>query len=325
MTRAAALVLAVATAAAPPLRAAAEEPRPEDRGFLIERDTVTIDPHRHVTIDRVHVDNRLGDVTIVGHDEPTVSLTVMKRAPDDETLDRLKVNLVPDPSGRITVAASLTIGDEARPVPAGTVRIDISLMVPRGAHVDVRAWNGKIVIAGMRAGANLAAHNADINVSDVRGPLTTSNTRGRQQITGVRGAVTADNTFGELSLDGISGESLAASVHEGTVVATRVRSRTVKLRTTIGDIHFTGELLAGGRYEIRSYKGDVDVRVSSRLSFRLEAYSREGQVDPQLELADVDRPEAGRLVGTFGPARKKPALVVVSSTAGDVRLGLMNE
>lgn len=305
--------------------ALAEEPERDAQGFLIERDTVEIKPHQHVEVTEISVDNRLGDVTVVGHDEPEVLLTVVKRAPDGDTLDRLKVNLVPDPSGTITIGSALLLGEEARPIPAGSVRIDISLVVPRGAHIDVKAWRGKIAVTGMRAGAALAAHEAEITVTDVRGPLTTTNTRGRQRITSVRGAVTADNTFGDVDLDGISGDSLAASVHEGNVVATRVRSRKVKLRTTFGDIQLTGELLAGGRYDIRSYQGDIDVRVAPGMSFRIDAYARDGAVDPQLELAEVDRPEAGRLIGTYGPARKKPALLELSSTAGVVRLGLIGD
>jgi hypothetical protein len=122
-------------------------------------------------------------------------------------------------------------------------------------------------------------------------------------------------------------------VHEGQVIATRVKSRSVKLRTTFGDIHFTGELLAGGRYDLASYHGNVSVQLvppadpaaRRRMAFELDAYARDGKVDSRLELAEATRPEDGRLVGSFGATRKKPTMLLISSMAGNVSVGLVNE
>jgi Putative adhesin len=305
----------------------AEEPTP---AFMIERDDVQIQPHAKVKVKKVAIDNRLGDVTVVGHDDPGVVVHVVKRGPDAETIERLKVNLVTDPDGSITLGTALMAGNEARPLPARSIRIDVTLEVPRGAHIDVKAWNGKLAVTGVHAGAELRAHAADVAVTDVSGKVSTDVTRGNQKLTSVKGTVVAENTYGEVSLESVSGDSLAASVHEGQVIATRVKSRTVKLRTTFGDIHFTGELLAGGSYDLASYQGNVKVQLvrpaaKDKLALRLDAYARDGQIDSRLELADVTRPEAGRLQGTFGGSRRKPAVLSISSMAGNVSVGLMNE
>jgi hypothetical protein len=313
--------------------ALAEEPEREG-GFLIERDDVQIQPHAKVKVKKVAIDNRLGDVSVVGHDDPGVIVHVVKRGPDGETLDRLKVNLVTDPDGTITLGTALMAGEEARPLPARSIRIDVTIEVPRSAHIDVKAWNGKLAVTGVHAGAQLKAHAADVAVTDVSGKVTTDTTRGNQKLTSVRGTVSAENTYGEVALESISGDSLAASVHEGQVIATRVKSRTVKLRTTFGDIHFTGELLAGGHYDLASYKGNVVVQLvppgdplaaKKGMALALDAYARDGSVDSRLELADVTRPEQGRLVGSFGTSRAKPAVLSISSMAGNVSVGLMNE
>ena len=52
---------------------------------------------------------------------------------DEDTLERLKVNLVPDPSGVVRISSALLVGEEMRAIAAGSVRIDIQVHVPRSA------------------------------------------------------------------------------------------------------------------------------------------------------------------------------------------------
>ncbi len=317
MTRVA-LLLAVLPAAA-----AAQE-QAADGDFVVERDNVEIAPAPGIRIGELNIDNRLGDITIIGRDQPGVSLAVVKRAPDEDTLERLKVNLVPDPAGIVRISSALLVGEEMRPIAAGSVRIDIQVHAPRSAVAHARAWNGKLGVTGMENGADVTAHDGDIVITNVKGAVSTRSMRGRQRLTGLSGSIDADETYGDLALDEIGGESLAARVHRGTVTATRIRTRSVNITTTFGDIRFRGELAAGGRYELRSYKGNVEVRVGG--AFQVDAWSRDGSVAPAVELAHALR-ERGRLTGSYGSWRggEKPAALVLSSTAGIVSFGLMNE
>jgi hypothetical protein len=312
--------LLVVLALVPATAAAQDSPGGAD-AFLVERDNVEIAPAPQVTIHTVEIDNRLGDITVIGRDGPGISLSVVKRAPDEETLERLKVNLVPDPAGIVRISSALLVGKETRPIAAGTVRVDIQIHAPRAAATRARAWNGKLGVTGMHNGAELMAHDGDIVVTNVRGTVATTSMRGRQQLTGVTGSVRADDTYGDLALDEIRGESLAARVHRGTVTATRIRTQTVAITTTFGDIHFRGELLAGGHYELRSYRGNVHARTTG--AFRVDAYSRDGVVEPVLELGSATR-DGGRLVGSWG-ASEAPAVLLLSSAAGRVVFGLASE
>ncbi len=307
------LLLPAAALAAPP-----DNPG-SDEGFVVERDNVEIAPAPQVKLHTLEIDNRLGDIIVIGRDAPGISLSVVKRAPDEETLERLKVNLVPDPRGVVRISSALLVGQELSPVAAGTVRVDIQIYAPRAVATRARAWNGKLGVTGMRNGADLMAHDGDIVVTNVTGPVQTTSMRGRQQLTDVVGSVRADDTYGDLALDSIRGDSLAARVHRGTVTATRIHSRSVAITTTFGDIHFRGELLAGGRYELRSYRGNVHARTSG--AFRVEAYSRDGAVEPVVELGGSSR-DGGRLMGSWG-ASETPAYLLMSSTAGRVVFGLM--
>jgi len=312
------LSLIVGALLALPLGARAQEEPVTEDGFLVERDSVEIAPAPQVTIQTIEIDNRLGDITVIGRDQPGISLSVVKRAPDEETLDRLKVNLVPDPEGAVRISSALLVGNEVRPVAAGTVRVDIQIHAPRGAATRARAWNGKLGVTGMENGADLSAHEGDIVVTNVKGDVVTTSMRGRQELTDVVGTVRVDDTYGDLSLDEIRGESLAARVHRGTVTASRIRTHSVAITTTFGNIEFRGELLAGGRYELRSYRGNLDVRTSG--AFRVEAFSKTGAIEPVVELGGMARGQ-GRLIGTFGVA-ETPALLLLSSAAGRVVFGL---
>jgi hypothetical protein len=285
----------------------------------VERDNVEIAPAPGVTIKNIDIDNLLGSVTVVGRDAPGITLSVVKRAPDDETLERLKVNLVPDPSGTVSISSALLLGQEARPMAPARVRVDITVVAPRGAAIDVKAWSGRVAVEGMRAGAKLLAHDGEIDVRDVKGQVTTTSMRGNQRLRGVTGSVWADDTYGDLTFEDIGGNELLARVHKGQVTATKVRSQTVRITTTFGDIRFTGEFLAGARYELRSYRGNVEVRGEG--AFKIDAFAPAG-IDPRLDLANVARPEQGRMIGTYGSS-DKPAVVLVSSRTGRVIFGLI--
>jgi hypothetical protein len=298
---------------------AAADPATDDDGFLVERDNVEIAPAKTVHLGAVDVDNRLGDVQVIGRDQPGISLAVVKRAPDEATLDRLKVNLVPDPAGIVRITSALLIGNEARPIAAGQVRVDIKIFAPREVAVQARAWNGKLGVTGMEAGATLLAHDGDIVVSNVKGPVTTTSMRGRQNLSAVRGVVSVDDTFGDLALDEISGEALAARVHRGTVTATKVRSRAVAITTTFGDIRFSGELLEGGRYELRSWNGNVDVRGAG--AARVEASTRTGTIQPEVPLEAMMR-DGTHLRAGFGAPSADAAVLLMSSQSGRVVFGL---
>jgi hypothetical protein len=306
---------------------AQERERSRQGSWLIERDTVAIKPHAKVSVKKVSVDNRLGDITVVGTDGSDVALTVVKRAPDGEVLDRMKVNLVTDPDGTITIGTALLPGPEARPVPAQAIRIDISAEVPRGVAVDVKAWNGKVEVSGLRAGASLAAYAGEISVRDVSGKIVTTSAAGPQRLAGVRGDVSADSTSGNLSLDGVSGDRLAAKTHDAAVVATRVKSKQVQITTTFGTIHFSGEVLSTGQVELISYRGDVHVALvpAKGTAFTVDAYARDGKVDSKLELTESPSPDKGRLVGSYGSTRVRPGGLKVRSLLGDVHIGLIAE
>lgn len=245
---------------------------------MVQRDLVEVSPAKGVSIQLVDIDNRLGDVRIEGHDRDTISILAVKRAPDQETMERLKVSLVPDPSGPVTIRTSLKAGEEARPIPAGSVRIDLVVLAPRQARVRAQVWKGRLEVKRVDNGAELVTDEGDIDVSQVSGTVTTQSGHGRHTFAQVYGAVDAQAVDGSMDLDLVRGDRLDAVVYMGDVIARRMRVRDVSVRVTRGSARFEGEAVAGGRYAVASYWGNVEVRFSTKAPMRLRARARGGQV-----------------------------------------------
>jgi hypothetical protein len=246
---------------------------------MVQRDVVEVAPAKGVHIDLVDIDNRLGDVRIEGHDRDTISILAVKRAPDQETMERLKVSLVPDPSGPVSITTALRAGQEARPIPAGSVRIDLVVFAPRRARVRAQVWRGRVELKGVDNGADLATDEGDIEVKEVSGTVSTQSGHGRHTFAQVYGAVNAHALQGDLNLDLVRGDRLDAVVYKGDVIGRRLRVRDLSVRITRGNIRLEAEAVAGGRYVAASYWGNVEVRFSGRPPLRVLARTRSGAVN----------------------------------------------
>jgi hypothetical protein len=287
-------------------------------GGVVERDQVDVAPARGVPLRAVQLDNRYGHVEVRGHDEPGVRMIAVKRAPDERTMDRLKVSLVPDPAGRILIQTALLAADEARPVSAGALRVDLLVFVPRSARVDAVTWKGNIALEKLDRGAEATTNEGDIDVNNCAGEIRTHAAQGAQRFSTVFGELEADGLRGAIVFNLVTGRRLGARLHNGQIVARRVRVHEVDLRTTAGDITFAGTLSPNGTVRIASYRGNVEVTFVRGTGFRLEVASRRGAIET--EGLDVVR-NSRRVVGTFGGGRRT-AGVFVSTHLGDVKVGL---
>lgn len=232
-------------------------------GGVFEKGWVEVDPQDGTAFTVVNVDNRLGSVRVEGHDGSEIAILAYKRADDEDTLNRLKVSLVPDPNGPVQITTSIATGDEMRPIPAGSVKIDLVIRAPRTARVDARVFNDKLELAGMENGAELNANNGDIQVSNCSGTINTHSAKGTQDFAEIYGSVDAQGLIGAMNLLTVRGDRLDANLHKGPIVGEKVRSRHVSIRTTKGDIRFEGHVFAGGTYDIKTYDGNVEVRFST--------------------------------------------------------------
>lgn len=305
------LAVVAALVVAAPLIATAQ-PAPVEVHDLLEAT-----PPAGTHIDALEVDNRLGDIRIIGHDGPGLSIHAFKHAPDADTLERLEVKLIQDPSGSVSIRTQLAPGRETRPIPAGSARIDLIIRVPRSARVTASVWNGLLRIRGLDNGARLHANEGDIAVAQTSGQVVSSSAAGHQRFSEIFGELDARAMIGDVDMSVIRGKRLAASVHRGSIHARRIKVSDMVIRVIHGDVRVEADVIAGGRYRIASYHGNVEARLRRGGNARLRA-----RVDGagEIELPDRLQPRetsAHEVIGYLGQA-KTPAEIELRSVTGNV-------
>jgi hypothetical protein len=255
--RAATSILVACALVAP---AAAEPGSVAKDGGVIEHSRVDVAPAGHA-FTHISIDNPLGDVRVEGYDGTAIRIETRKHAPDEDTLDRLRVSLVPNPDGTVRITTTADASRELPPVASSAVRIDLIVRAPRDARVEAAVAAGRLEVEAMDAGGELDAASGPISVKNVSGELWTHSVSGATSLAQVFGSIDAATVSADVDLDTIGGDKLVASANHGRIAGRRVRSRDVELTTTDGNIVLEAEATLHGRISVASLRGDVDVRL----------------------------------------------------------------
>jgi DUF4097 and DUF4098 domain-containing protein YvlB len=222
------------------------------------------------------IEQPMGRLVINGWDKDQVRIHSHKHAPNDASLERLRVK-VEMVNGRVHIRTGVVVGNELRglpPVAAGAggapAGIDLTIDAPRGAALQARTWNGDLEATGFRAGAELASKRGEVRARDIKGKVHTNADFGRQKLSSISGDVDAHGVTGDLELDTVDGDTLEANVVDGQITARDVHTPVVRLLSTAGGIVFIGTVRAGGRYQLTAMDGDVRLELE-RVPFTLHA------------------------------------------------------
>ena len=207
------------------------------------------------------VENPLGDVRIVGHDQPGVTLEAVKHGPSDGALDRLRVSLVPGADGTLRIGTAVDRDRESPPLARGAVRIDLVIHAPRDVKIDGRVVAGDLEVQDMDAGSELDAASGRISVRNVSGPVVVRSLSGALELAEVFGSVDAWAVSSPLRLDSVSGDKLVASMHKGSVPGRRIRSRVIHISSTEGRIGLEVEAAMASQIYVASVHGDIALTV----------------------------------------------------------------
>jgi hypothetical protein len=299
-----------------------EAPKPEaPKADVVEHARVDLAPAGH-PFKQIAIDNPLGDVRVEGYDGTAIRIETRKHAPDEDTLDRLRVSLVPNADGTVRITTTADPSKESKPVPRSAVRIDLVIRAPRDARVDAAVVAGKLEIENMDAGGELDAASGSISVRNVSGELVTHSVSGLTSLAQVFGSVDAATVSADMELDTINGERLVASTSsQGRIDGRRVRSRDVELTTTDGRIVLEAEAALHGHLVVASLRGDVEVRLHRHGAVIVRGHGTKVDLGTLVK-ASTNPQQDGWVEAMYGQG-DLPALVELRSRYGAVRFAVV--
>jgi DUF4097 and DUF4098 domain-containing protein YvlB len=257
---------------------------------------------------QVEISNVAGTVEVTGWDRPEVEVQATLGS-GVERIDVIsegkrtlvKVVLPRNSSGdgdaslevRIPVASELQVSTVSADLTARTITGRQSLKTVSG-NVEVQAASGNLEIRTI---------SGDVTLEGKGQP-------GVMRVTTVSGNVTLNHGAGSLETTTISGD-LEVRLNP---------ARSVRLRTTSGNLGFVGRLTRDAHFEVETVSGDLSVRAGADNGFEYEVASFSGDIDNcfGVEAEETNRYGPGtRLAGTRGGGG---AEVRIKTMSGNVQL-----
>ncbi len=260
----------------------------------------------------VHLDeNGTLDVTNV-----TGNIVVGTRAGRDVTIDAVKRVERPNPNVARALLAMIDVqvSEQGNRVEVRTIvprprnfpgAVDYTITVPADARVSVRTTSGTIRTTNVVVDT-LKVVSGDIEVTD-----------------GSADFFSASSVSGSIAVRRLNVGAMQLNTVSGSVTLDTVRAERVVARAISGDIHYSGELAAGGRYELVSHAGNIEVLLPAATGFQLQANTFSGSVRSDFAVARRGRANAEELPtaspralrGAFGDAS---AMLVVRAFSGNI-------
>ena len=150
--------------------------------------------------------------------------------------------------------------------------------VPQGAHVIAKAGSGDVSIRGTRGEVEVTSQSGDVVVDDVNGRLTVRSFSGDVTASNVTGDVEVSTQSGDFNLTSVRG-NIEIGNTSGDIVMRGIAARTVRAKTTSGDVSYDGTIDPGGRYDLESHSGDVRIRLPRDASAQLTVSTWSGEID----------------------------------------------
>ena len=189
--------------------------------------------------------------------------------------------------------------------------------VPVGTRVSARSWSGSVSVRGVRGDIEARTHSADIEIRDagridaesISGDITVVGTNGESVIRTVSGDVELGSARGDVEIETVSGD-----VELRDVVAKQIRSH-----TTSGDVNFSGQILADGRYEYDTHSGEIRLVLPADVGAQLSLSTFSGGLESDFPITLQAGKDHGsrRLSFTLGQGT---ARIIAETFSGDVML-----
>jgi hypothetical protein len=214
----------------------------------------------------VDISNVSGTVVVTGWDRPEVSV----HAELDEGVERVDVST---DHGRTSIKVILPHhsghGGDA----------DLHVQVPKDSELTVSAVSADVTTAGVTGVQRLNAVSGNVTAELAGSDLELKTVSGDVKLKGhgQPARLHMSTVSGDVHLEHGAGDLEAGTV-SGTLVVSLDSARSVRTRTTSGDVHFEGKLAPGADFDATSVSGDLNVRASAEGGYAYEISTFSGGI-----------------------------------------------
>jgi hypothetical protein len=259
--------------------------------------------------------NIAGDIIVTRGSGGDVSIEIVKtargRTPEDakELLALVPVD-VTERNGRAEVKTRYPSGEEQRRNNRRNINVSVAYTVtaPANTRLSIDSISGNIKVADIKGDLNANSISGDVRISGAGRIGSAKSISGTIEIadTQADGAVGGSSVSGDVLFRRVTARRADGTSVSGNIKFEDVQSERVSGQTTSGSVWFAGTLARNGRYELKSFSGEVRVLLAGSTGFEVDANSFSGEVRTDLPVtrrANAEPDRRGRrttLSGTYG-------------------------
>ena len=280
----------------------------------------------------IDLGNIAGDIVVTRGNGNEVTIEVIKTArarTDEEANEALRLVQVSlaERAGRIEGRVEYPHREEVRKRNWRGVNVTVQYVVsaPERARLILNSISGGVSVKDIKGDIAAETISGDVRIANA-GRLSKAKTvSGSVEITDTTldGALDTSTISGSMLLRNVKARRLDVGSISGPVVVENVDCERLDAQSMSGGVRFTGPLTRGGRYDIGSHAGEIQVIITGDVGFRLDASSFSGRIRSDLELKGTDpQPANNRRVreisGTYGDGS---AFLDLSTFSGSIVIG----
>ena len=237
--------------------------------------------------DRLEVRNYRGSIRIVAWDRDQLRVEAEHPSDEEILLDRRGSRwlLVPASWQRDSAAFEIRLPDVARVRVVGQEphRVDFVISMPAHMAVVAESPHGQILVEGAVGPVDLTSMLGDLTVTGGAGPTRIRSMTGRIEIRRTGGRTTIEGASGQVLAGESSGE-LRIETTWGDVLLEELEIADLDVTTLNGDIELQGPLTPGGRYDLSTHGGNVELSLAGTVDAQFAVRALRGSFETGLPI-----------------------------------------
>jgi len=228
----------------------------------------------------VTIGNVSGDIVVTTRPGDDLSIDAVKRTRCDASQLAAVEIAIEDRAGRVDVKTEYPNKSN------GGVSVDYTISVPSWAPIELHSVSGGLKVTGVQGATRAETVSGTIVISDTPKVELAKSVSGDVELVGATNAdsLNAGTVSGDVRARGLKARSVTISTVSGSVILSDATADRLAVKSTSGDVSYTGSLNKGGRYELTTHSGDLRLAVGSGVGFELDANTFSGSIHTDIPL-----------------------------------------